>query len=132
MDDGSGGSFSSVDAETIQNKNYLRSHTVTYTASEKGLTFRFRIEAINIIGSSISTITSQQLAGVPSTPTNAPTSDSTVTGIDRIKVTWNEVADNGGSTILSYSIEMDNGEGGDFVILAGYDTDYLQLYYTVV
>lgn len=58
-------------------------------------------------------------------------SDAAVTGPDRIKVTWSELADNGGSEIISYSLEIDDGYGGDFKPIIGLDEEYLLLYYTV-
>ena len=48
----------------------------------------------------------------------------------RIKVTWTAPADNGGSAIQSYSLEMDDGQGGDFVVLVGLTKDYLLFFYT--
>lgn len=51
LDDGAGGAFTPRDASEIENKHYLRSHTVTFTALESSLTFRYRIRATNEIGS---------------------------------------------------------------------------------
>ena len=64
---------------------------------------------------------------------NGPTSDATVTDDTQIKVDYGALlsANNGGSTILSYSIEMDNGKGGSFVSLAGETTNILSTSYTI-
>jgi len=49
-------------------------------------------------------------------------------------VTWaaTEGDDTGGSEILSYQLEMDDGDGGDFLKLTGgQESQYLKLSYTV-
>lgn len=43
---------------------------------------------------------------------------------------WAELTDNGGSEITSYSLEIDDGTGGDFVAVVGLHSSYLRLYYT--
>lgn len=56
MDDGAGGSFASRDASDVENKNYLRSHQVTFPAEDLGKIFRFYLRAINEIGVASSVI----------------------------------------------------------------------------
>ena len=53
-----------------------------------------------------------------------------MTDTDTIKVTWGELADNGGDEVISYSLEIDDGMGGDFNPVVGYSTDYLLFFYT--
>lgn len=65
------------------------------------------------------------LAESPAAPLNAPQSDSSVTNYERIKVDWDIVTQDGASEILSYSLEIDDGTGGDFVSLVGTKSDYL-------
>ena len=128
MDDGAGGTFSNRDESEIGNKHYLRSHTVTFSGSEESLLFRFRMRATNEIGSIESSISNQLLAGVPVKPSSPPLSDATQTGPSTVSVTWTPVADTGGSDIVTYSLEIDDGIGGDFISL--FDTNYLKLEYT--
>ena len=56
-----------------------------------------------------SSIGSQLLASVPAKPDTVLVSDPTVTNEERIKVTWTEPSDNGGSDIQSYGLEIDDG-----------------------
>lgn len=133
LDDGTGtGDFTPVDEDQIAGKDYLRTHTVVFDSSEQGKTFRYILEAINEIGSVQSSIESQLLAGVPGKPLDTLQSDSEVTNGSRIKVTWNELADNGGSDIQSYSVEIDDGQGGDFKSVIGEYSNYLRLEYTII
>jgi hypothetical protein len=48
-----------------------------------------------------------------------------------IKVTWEEVINDGSSEILSYSLEIDDGTGGDFTEVVGLLSDYLLFEYIV-
>lgn len=49
-----------------------------------------------------------------------------------IKVTWSAVTQDGSSEIISYSLEIDDGTGGDFVSVVGAESQYLLTYYTIV
>jgi hypothetical protein len=49
----------------------------------------------------------------------------------KLKVKWDAIADDGGSDILSYSLELDDGTGGDFTPIVGYVSDYLLLEYLI-
>ncbi len=71
------------------------------------------------------------LAFVPSKPTDAPIRDDLVTSTDIIKVNWNYTSYNGGSAILSYSLEMDDGNGGDFKAVIGRRPDYMLQSYRI-
>jgi len=90
-----------------------------------GRTFRFKIKSVNEIGEAQSPISSQVLAEVPQAPESAPVSDSAVTNTERIRVTWSEVTQDGSSEIISYSLEIDDGTGGDFVSVVGTESQYL-------
>lgn len=131
LDDGNLGSFVLIDDAAIEDKPYLREHIVTFDASQSGLTFRFKIKSLNEIGEAESVIYSQILASIPEAPTTAPISDPLVTSISKIKVTWDAVIDDGSSEILSYSLEIDDGTGGDFTTVVGYLSDYLLFSYTI-
>lgn len=82
-------------------------------------------------GSTQSLTVAYTLAGVPATPLSAPVSDLTITSSTRIKVDVATISDNGGSTLLSYSIEMDDGQGGDFITLYGDTVNSLSTTFTV-
>jgi hypothetical protein len=61
------------------------------------------------------------LAAVPDRPTTGPISDATVTNDNQIKVTFGPLLDtqNGGSPVLSYDLQIDDGIGGLFTSLIG-------------
>jgi hypothetical protein len=49
---------------------------------------------------------------VPPTPTSAPYNDNSYTTTDKVKILIDAITGNGGSPILSYSLEVDDGMGG--------------------
>jgi hypothetical protein len=93
------------------------------------------LKAANEIGSTSSLVGYVLLASVPDAPVNGPLSDASITNKARIKVDWEEITSNGGSEILSYQVEVDDGAGGDFHRLTGVektdDHHYLKLSFTV-
>lgn len=132
-DDGASGSIDTeVDSANVRNKPSLREYEIT-GLSPSGSTFRFRVYATNAAGTVESYPLSVILASVPVTPSYGPESDAEVTDDSQIKVDITPLlsTENGGSTILSYSIEMDNGKGGDFTPLIGYDSNSLETTYTI-
>lgn len=44
---------------------------------------------------------------------------------------WEIITDDGGSDILSYSLEIDDGTGGDFKPVVGYVSDFLLLEFLI-
>ncbi len=119
VDNGSGGLLTDTDAGTIANKPYLRSHQLVYPNTETGKFFRMRIIALNEISSVQSTLTSVILAGVPDQPATSPVKDSALSNESQIRVTFVAPVSDGGSSIRSYELQMDDGKGGDFVSLVG-------------
>jgi len=121
-DDGAGGSFVEVHAGSVNGLPTLNQFTVTdLPASPLGKTVRFYIKAFNVGGYSVSSSsTSIVVATVPSTPLTAPASVPGVTSGSIIKITYTEPGD-GGSTITNYEIQMDDGQGGGYVTVAGGD-----------
>lgn len=87
-----------------------------------GEPIKFRVEATNLGG--YYNISYEHLevivADVPSTPTQGPLSDSSFTDATRIKVYFSEPYD-GGSVLLNYQVQMDDGLGGGFITIAGGD-----------
>ena len=69
---------------------------------------------------------------MPDTPTDLPTSDPDVTTNTQIKINFaNPAPGNGGSGIVSYELQMDDGLGGDFQSIIGFDSDSLLTTYTI-
>ena len=61
------------------------------------------------------------LAAIPGKPTSAPASDASVTNGNQIRVTYTDVADNGGTPVLSYELQMGSTNLRDFVTVQGKD-----------
>jgi len=105
-------------------------------ASTLGQSFRYMLRATNHIGSTLSLVGYALFASVPSAPVAGPSSDASITNKERIAATWSAIpaSSNGGSEILGYQLEQDDGAGGDFVVLTGEGVagaeDYLKLSYT--
>lgn len=115
--------------------SHVRSATIILSSLYLGQSHRYQLKATNEIGTTQSLVGYALFAQVPDAPSAGPTSDASITNKERIKVDWSAVTATGGSEILSYQIEMDDGDGGDFVALtgegvAGY-THYLKLSFTV-
>jgi hypothetical protein len=65
-------------------------------------------------------------------PTDIPVSDVTVTNDRQIRVTFaNPQPNNGGSPIISYELQMDDGITGNFTSLVGFRTNSLLTTFTV-
>jgi len=80
MDDGAGGSFSEIEAAQINFLPALRSHVVTvFTPSDTSKTFRFKMEAINAVGTTSTSEVSYVLAKVPDQPPTVPSLNFTKT-----------------------------------------------------
>jgi hypothetical protein len=84
-----------------------------------------------VAGSSLSSSVGFVLADVPTAPTVAPTSDKTVSTGSKLKIDYNTVTATGGSPLLTYSLEIDDGQGGDFVPLYGIVSNTLTTTYTI-
>ena len=63
-------------------------------------------------------------------PSAAPTTILAQTSATQIYVQYTAPS-NSGSPILSYEVQMDDGQGGDFVSLIGVNPYYLKLWYVV-
>lgn len=120
--------FGEVHASTVANKPNLRSLTITELPTGiVGQKLKIQLHALNSAGLfSQSNILEVIVAGVPSTPTSAPTEDTTTTTYSSIGVNYLE-PDNQGSSILTYDVQIDDGIGGPFSTFAGGQTTYLSL-----
>jgi len=125
MNDGTSSNvFTEIDASEVRDKPQYTLHT-TSEPSVVGATYLFKLQAININGSTFSEPVGFVIADLPDTPTNAPTSDLSISSETQLKIDIQVVVGNGGSPILSYSLELDDGLGGDFRVLYGTISDTL-------
>jgi len=108
-----------VDAGLVADKASLREYGVTGLTTSA--TYLVKVRALNYAGYFDSDPLEVVIAAVPDTPLDQPTSDATVTNKSRIKVFYGPLtaAQNGGSDILSYELQMDDGIGGEFASLSG-------------
>lgn len=76
----------------------------------------FKVRAINNAGYVESSTIKIALASLPSQPTNPPSSDSTITNTKVLKVNIGvfDSTLNGGSPIISYEVQIDDGNDGNF------------------
>lgn len=83
IDDGNSGSFSHMSGSPFASTILEYTEATLFTASHLGLTFRFRVIPVNVIGpSTLYSYAETLLASVPDTPTSAPLLvNSTLTSI---------------------------------------------------
>ena len=101
-----------VDSEIVNNKPSLRQYMITAGLTQVGHTYRFKVRAYNNAGFSESvTVLNVVLSDEPDTPETGPISDASVTNETLIKVNFGPVPveNNGGSPILSYELQIDDG-----------------------
>ncbi len=105
-----------VHASEVNNKPTLKTFVVTdLPTNSVGKTIKFKITAHNRAGYSYTSFSlAVILASVPTTPTSAPASDFSVTAQQLMKVVYQAPPSDGGSPILNYEIQMDNGMGSGF------------------
>ena len=114
MDDGAGGVFSPLDPDEVNDKPTLREHVVTSftsddAADDTSKTYRFTLQASNVIGSVESREVAFVLAAVPDQPTSSPTLDLAATSTSRVGVNYasfTTAGTDGGSPVLSYELQM--------------------------
>lgn len=122
-----------VDPADVEHRPSLRQYQVSGLTSV-GSTYWFKVRAFNNAGFSDSySVLAVVLADEPAQPLQAPVSDALVTNESRIKVEFGPQADdeNGGSPILSYELQMDDGIGGNFTSLIGGSKDSLETTFTI-
>jgi len=116
----------------VRDQPGLTTYTTHYSfpVGSIGKSFAFQLEAYNVIGSVFSTAgASFTLADLPSDPTLAPASDESFTTDTQIKIDIAPITSTGGSPILSYSLEVDDGQGGLFVPVFGLSVNSLSTSY---
>ena len=61
------------------------------------------------------------LASVPDKPTSAPASDTAVTSVSMIRVTYTDPASDKGTSLTNYEVQIDDDIGGILARVAGGD-----------
>jgi hypothetical protein len=72
------------------------------------------MQAYNVAGVVYSESVSFVLASTPTAPSHAPKSDLLVSSAQQLKIDYQNLADNGGSVLLAFQLEIDDGLGGPF------------------
>jgi hypothetical protein len=106
-----------VDAAQVRDKPTLHEHTLlptNFAPADLGTAFILRLEARNYAGVLSSTGLAVVLADAPAAPASGPTADPARTDQGQIYLSVGEVdasdpAETGGSPVLSYSLEVDDG-----------------------
>ena len=140
-----GATFAEIDTAEVRDKQNLQSHTVLASnfdqagQTDLGKSFLLYVEAVNVAGLLPSSTIAVVLADAPAGPPVFSSAsqlavDETQTTKDQIAYTIATVdgADTvatGGSPILSYSLEVDDGQGGSFRAMYGNITDSLSTFY---
>jgi hypothetical protein len=136
MDDGYGGLFIEVNSALdplVRDLPSLGALTITTfpNALMQGFIFRIKVRVFNAAGYVDSSILGVVLASLPlQPPSPTKTTSKTTTSKITIDISNFPTASNGGSSILSYNIQMDDGYGGDYVSMVGYTSPYLLTTYT--
>jgi hypothetical protein len=137
-DNGLGGAptieVNSINDAAVRSQPTLRRLVVTsFPVGLAGSSFVFKITAFNREGETDSAYASYLLAGVPNTPTLAPTLVQAETNITTITATLPLISDsdNGYSPILSYQLDIDDGQGGSYSPVGGYDPYSLKTSYSI-
>jgi hypothetical protein len=125
--------FNSANDANVRDKPSLRTITATnWPVGTVGQSFRLQVQVFTTQRDALSAIAYALLASVPAAPTDVPVSDSSITNDTTIRVTYASPAPaDGGSALLSYELQMDDGLGGDFVTLVGYTPHTMATHYTV-
>lgn len=125
--------FNSANDANVRNKPSLRALTATHwPAGTVGQSFRLQVQVFTTQRDALSAIAYALLASVPAAPTDIPVSDASITNDTTIRVTYaSPPPADGGSALLSYELQMDDGLGGDFVTLVGYTPNTMVTHYTV-
>jgi hypothetical protein len=81
-----------------------------------GSIYKFKIRAENFAGTIDTNALSVALASLPDKPESSPLSDPAITNQNTVSVTFElfTSANNGGSEIILYEIQHDDGDRGDF------------------
>jgi hypothetical protein len=79
MNDGAGSdTFSEIDSAAVKDKPALSLHSST-SPSTLGATYRFKLKAYNVVGSTYSESVGYVIADLPTAPATAPLTDPSIT-----------------------------------------------------
>jgi hypothetical protein len=118
MNDGNNGDLDTEVTGFETSKPDIVSHTIDLSLTGTvGLIYKFKVRAENYAGTVDTNALSVVLASLPSKPTNDPTSNPEITNESTLGIQIDIFTDanNGGSPILNYEIQFDDGDRGDFV-----------------
>lgn len=85
--------------------------STTVTGLTNGLSYDFRVKAVNLIGNSDPSSTDTETPVAPTAP-GAPTSLSGIAGNSQVSLSWTAPASNGGSSITDYLVEYKLNSSG--------------------
>jgi hypothetical protein len=122
MDNAGLGTYSQVDASLVNNIPSLRTYTISsFVSTDTSSTYNFYMVADNIVGSVTSSSVAFVLASTPLVPPTSPTLNLATTTAYQIQVDYAALttANNGGSSILSYELDMYNVSSGTWISLVG-------------
>jgi hypothetical protein len=120
--DGSSDEFDQTEPETLvatmsDVDPSITQHTIDFPAGTVGDIYKIKVETYNRAGSVSSSSLYVALASLPAKPAAAPTSDDTVTDSTKLGIgigLFTTDAETGGSTILQYEVQYDDGSRGDY------------------
>ena len=117
----------------VRDKPSLNTLAATaFPADTEGQAFRLQVQVFTTQRTALSDVAHALLASVPGLPADVPVSDPSVTSSDALRVTFAlpDAPDDGGSPILSYELQMDSGDGGDFISIHGFSPYSMATHYT--
>ena len=100
--------------------------TYTKTGLTNGVSYKFKISAINSVGTS--TVSNPETTSIPITVTGVVTNIAGAAGDTQIVLTWDAPSDIGGSAITGYKIEMETGGTGGYNVLVADTTSTATTY----
>jgi hypothetical protein len=123
---------SPLDTNIRDHPTLFQTTITSYPATPTGLTFRYQVHAFNKVGYVVSESVSFILGKEPQDPTTGPVEvDSSSSSIRVTLPGLTTTAEIGGTTLLSYNLQMDDGLGSNnFVDLYGVTSDTLVTDYT--
>lgn len=85
------------------------------------------VEAFSLSHNALSERVSLTLAHLPPSPLTGPYKDFSKSSITSLFINYNPIDPSllRGLPVISYSLEIDNGLGGDFRVVSGVDVDHL-------
>ena len=111
MDSNNSGSYTEIASDVI-------STSYTQPGLTEGTSYQFRVRARNSIGLSSYSPAFTILAAIsPDEPTSFVRNESLTTKT-QVAFSWSAPSEDGGSTVIDYSIEMDDNNSGSYTEIA--------------